>query len=67
MSFWGADHRSPTFPELFVTKPVVTQGTNRYQIKDMDSSTLIPLGQAVQKLQPVKVKHFFKFLKKAGN
>ena len=30
MSFWGADHISPTFPELFVTKPVVIQGTKRY-------------------------------------
>ena len=26
-------HRRPTFPELFVTKLVVTQGTTRYQIK----------------------------------
>ena len=34
--FLWADHRRPTFPEPFVTKPVVTQGTNRYQMKDMD-------------------------------
>ena len=29
-------HRRPTFPELFVTKLLVTQGTTRYQMKDMD-------------------------------
>ena len=45
MSFLGADHRRPTFPEPFVTKPVVTQGTNRYQMKDMDMIFLqIPLS-----------------------
>ena len=32
----GADHRNPTFPAPFVTKPVVTQGINRYQMKDLD-------------------------------
>ena len=32
----GADHRNPTFPASFVTKPVVTQGINRYQMKDSD-------------------------------
>ena len=36
MSFCGAYHISPTFSELFVTKPVITQGTNRYKMKDMD-------------------------------
>ena len=40
----GADHRRPTFLEPFVTKPVVRQGTNRYQMKDMDMVFLqIPL------------------------
>ena len=28
-------HRRPTFPGLLVTKLVVTQGTTRYQMKDM--------------------------------
>ena len=38
-------HRRPTFPELFVTKLVVTQGTTRYQMKDMDIIfLLIPIG-----------------------
>ena len=38
-------HRRPTFPELFVTKLVVTQGTTRYQMKDMDIIfLLIPLS-----------------------
>ena len=38
-------HRRPTFPELFVTKLVVTQGTARYQMKDMDIIfLLIPIG-----------------------
>ena len=36
MSLWGADHRSPTFPASFVIKLVVTQGTSRYQMKDLD-------------------------------
>jgi len=41
----GADHSRPTFLEPFVTKPVVTQGTNRCQMKDMDMISLqIPLG-----------------------
>ena len=46
VSFWGADHRRPTFPELFVTKPVVTQGTYCwYQMKDMNMIFLqIPLS-----------------------
>ena len=30
MRLLAADHVSPTFPELFVTKPVVIQGTKRY-------------------------------------
>ena len=29
-------HRGPTFLGQFVTKPVVTQGTNRCQMKDMN-------------------------------
>ena len=29
-------HRRPTFPELFVTKLLVTQGTTGYQMQDMD-------------------------------
>ena len=38
-------YRRPTFPELFVTKLVVTQGTTRYQMKDMDIIfLLIPIG-----------------------
>ena len=38
-------HRRPTFPELFVTKLLVTQGTTRYQMKDMDIIfLLIPLS-----------------------
>ena len=38
-------HRRPTFPELFVTKLVVTQGTTRYQMKDMDIIfLLIPIS-----------------------
>ena len=63
MSFW-ADHRSPTFRELFTTKPVVTEGTNRYLMKDMDigyylfiDTLWIPVGPMDQKLQPVKVTH----------
>ena len=37
-------HRSPTFPELFVTKLVVTQVNIRCQMKDMDIIfLLIPL------------------------
>ena len=45
MSFWGADHRSPTFPELLVIKPVITQGTKRYQMTDMDMIFLpIPIS-----------------------
>ena len=72
MSIWG-DHRRPTFHQQFVTKPVVTQVTTRYQMKDMD--IIFPLiltpkftvGQVVQILQPLKVQHFFKILKNAGN
>ena len=38
-------HRSPTFPELFVTKVVVTQGNIRCQMKDMDIIfLLVPLS-----------------------
>ena len=38
-------HRRPTFPELLVTKLVVTQGTIRYQMKDMDIIfLLIPIS-----------------------
>ena len=38
-------HRRPTFPELFVIKLLVTQGTTRYQMKDMDIIfLLIPLS-----------------------
>ena len=38
-------HRRPTFPELVVTKLVVTQGATRYQMKDMDIiSLLIPIS-----------------------
>ena len=38
-------HRRPTFPGLLVTKLVVTQGTIRYQMKDMDIIfLLIPIG-----------------------
>ena len=41
---FGADHRRPTFPEPFATKPVVTQSTNRYQMEDIDMIFLqIPL------------------------
>ena len=37
--------RRPSFPELFLTKLVVTQGTSRYQMKDMDIIfLLIPLS-----------------------
>ena len=32
----GVYHRGPTFLGLFVTKPVVTQGTHRCQMKDMN-------------------------------
>ena len=32
----GADHRSLTFPELLVIKPVVSQVTSWYQMTDMD-------------------------------
>ena len=32
----GVYHRGPTFLGQFVTKPVVTQGTNRCQMKDMN-------------------------------
>ena len=41
MRILGVDHRRPTFPEPLVTKPVVTQGTNRYQMKDMDMIFLL--------------------------
>ena len=38
-------YRRPTFPKLFVTKLVVTQGTTRYQMKDMDIIfLLIPIS-----------------------
>ena len=38
-------HRSPTFPELFVTKLLVTQATTRYQMKDMNTIfPMIPLS-----------------------
>ena len=38
-------HKRPTFLELYVTKLVVTQGTSRYQMKDMDIVFLrIPLS-----------------------
>ena len=44
MSIWGADHRRPTFHQQFVTKPLLTQVTTRYQMKDMDIIfLLIPL------------------------
>ena len=37
--------RRPIFPELFVTKLVVTQGTTTYQMKDMDIIfLLIPIS-----------------------
>ena len=32
----GVYHGGPTFLWLFVTKPVVTQGINRCQMKDMN-------------------------------
>ena len=44
MSFRWADHRRPTFSEPFVTKPVVTQGTNRCQMKDMFMVFQTPLS-----------------------
>ena len=45
MRFLGADRRSPTFPELLVIKLVFTQGTNWYQITDMDMIFLqIPIS-----------------------
>ena len=45
MSIWGTDRRRPTFHMQFVTKPVVTQVTTRYQMKDMDIIfPLIPLS-----------------------
>ena len=37
----GVYHRGPTFLGQFVTKPVVTQVTPRYQMKDID--IIIPL------------------------
>ena len=38
-------HRRPSFPELFVTKLVVTQGKSGYQMKNMDIIFLmIPLS-----------------------
>ena len=45
ISFCGLDYIRPIFPELFVTKSVVTQNTNRYQMKDMDMIFLqIPIN-----------------------
>ena len=45
MSFWGVDHRKPTFLELFVTKLLVTHGTTRYQMKDINIIfPMIPLS-----------------------
>ena len=38
ISFWEADHRSPTYPELFVAELVVTQGT-KWKIQILGSET----------------------------
>ena len=48
-----------SFVSFPVTKPVVTQGTTRYQIKDLD--IIFPL--IPHSLQPFKVKQMFKKLK----
>ena len=58
-----------SFENNTVTKPLVTQATTSHQMKDMDIIfPLIPLSFLwVWILQPLKVQHFFRIIKTAGN
>ena len=69
---WGAEHRTSTFPASFVTKPVVTQGINRYQMKDSDVVfQQIPLALVYSSggidTTASQSQAFFEILKNAGN
>ena len=63
----GVYHRGPTFLELFVTKPVVIQGTHRCKMRyeqDLSRDTLwVTVGQVVWPPKPLKVKCFLKMFK----
>ena len=67
----GAEHRTSTFPASFVTKPVVTQGINRYQMKDSDVVfQQIPLALVYSSgidTTASQSQAFFEILKNAGN
>ena len=64
---------SPVFRPLVVAKPLVTEGTNECQMKDMDP--IFPLwygytlwftvGPVVWLPQPLKVEQFFEMFKNA--
>ena len=69
----GAEHRTSTFPASFVTKPVVTQGINRYQMKDLGMVfQQIPLALVYCRSSGIDTtasqsQAFFEILKNAGN
>ena len=71
MGFLEADDIRPTFSGLFVTKLLVTQGTNRYQMKDMDMVFLkIPLSFLSSSgidTTTSQSQAFFEIFKNAGN
>ena len=60
------DQSRPIFQSLTVTKPVVTQTTNGYQIKDLENTYIsietpwFTVLQIVWLLQLVKLEHFSK-------